>query len=111
MFPNWECDNLGDKKLRIIARSTLVKFWISHPTSKEPLQAWYKETESANWQSTEDIKQRYASASFLADNRVCFNISGNTFKLIVKVNYKFHIVYIRFIETHAEYNKIDAETI
>jgi len=97
--------------MRIIARSTLAEFWLNHPTAKEPLEAWYKETEKASWETPDDIKKRYPSASFLVDNRVCFNISGNNFRLIVKVNYKFHIVYIRFVGTHAEYNKINAETI
>lgn len=97
--------------MRIIARSTLVDFWINHPTSKEPLEAWYKETERADWKNTEDIKIRYQSASFLGDNRVCFNISGNHYRLIVKINYAYHVVYIRFIGTHSEYDKINAETI
>lgn len=97
--------------MRIIARSTLVEFWKNHSTSKEQLEAWYKETEKADWKSTEDIKRRYPSASFLEGNRVCFNISGNNFRLIVKINYEHHMVYIRFVGTHAEYNKINAETI
>ena len=97
--------------MRIIARSALINFWSNHPTAKEPLEAWYKETEFADWKTPEDIKRRYPSASFLANNRVCFNICGNNFRLIVVVKYQFHIVYIRFIGTHAEYNKINAETI
>ena len=97
--------------MRIIARSTLIQFWQSHPTSKESLEAWYKETEKSDWKTPDDIKKRYPSASFLSDNRVCFNICGNNFRLIVKLNYKFHMVYIRFVGTHAEYTKINAETI
>lgn len=97
--------------MRIIARSTLVAFWLVHPSSKDQLEAWYKETEKADWESPAEIKKRYPSASFLPDNRVCFNISGNNYRLIVKVNYSFHMVYIRFVGTHAEYSKINAETI
>ena len=97
--------------MRIIARRTLSSFWQTHSAAKAPLEAWYKETETAYWETPDDIKKRYPSASFLADNRICFNISGNNFRLIVKVNYKFHIVYIRFVGTHAEYDKINAETI
>lgn len=97
--------------MRIIARSTLVEFWTKHPNSKEQLEAWYKETEKSDWKTTEEIKRRYPSASFLGENRVCFNISGNNFRLIVKINYEHHMVYIRFVGTHAEYNKINAETI
>lgn len=97
--------------MRIIARKTLIVYWKKHPDTKEPLEAWYKETEYADWTTTDDIKKRYCTASFLTDNRICFNISGNKYRLIVKINYKFHIVYIRFVGTHAEYNKINAEVI
>jgi len=97
--------------MRIIAKKTLVEYWIQHPAIKEQLAAWYKETEYANWTTPDDIKKRYCSASFLEDNRVCFNIAGNNYRLIVKVNYKFHIVYIRFVGTHAGYSKINAEVI
>lgn len=97
--------------MRIIARSTLVEYWRNHPNSKDSLESWFKETETANWSSPDEIKQRYRSASFLNSNRVCFNIGGNKYRLIVKINYDFHIVYIRFIGTHAEYDKINAETI
>ena len=97
--------------MRIIARKTLVDYWTDHLSAKNQLEVWYKETELSNWESPSDIKKRYPSASFLADNRVCFNIAGNTFRLIVKINYKFHMVYIRFIGTHAEYDKIDADKV
>ena len=97
--------------MRIIARKTLVDYWIKHPTAKAPLEAWFREVKTAQWQSPDDIKRRYPSASFLADNRVCFNIAGNNYRLIVKINYNFSIVYIRFIGTHAAYNKINAEAV
>lgn len=97
--------------MRIIARKTLVDYWTNHPSAKNQLEAWFKETELSNWENPSDIKKRYPSASFLADNRVCFNIAGNSFRLIVKINYKFHIVYIRFIGTHSEYDKIDADKV
>ncbi|WP_428769571.1 type II toxin-antitoxin system HigB family toxin [Treponema sp. HNW] len=97
--------------MRIIARKTLAEYWIKHPSVKSQLQSWFKETEKSDWQGPDDIKKRYPSASFLADNRVCFNIGGNNYRLIVKINYDFHIVYIRFIGTHAEYDKINAGTV
>lgn len=97
--------------MRIIARKTLVAYWSGHSGAKEQLEAWYKETENADWTTPDDIKKRYSTASFLADNRVCFNIAGNRYRLIVKVNYRFHMVYIRFVGTHAEYSRIDAEVI
>lgn len=97
--------------MRIIARKTLVQFWIKNPNSKASLETWFKEAERAEWNNPSEIKKLYPSASFLMSNRVCFNISGNNYRLIVKINYQFHIVYIRFVGTHAEYNKIDAETV
>lgn len=97
--------------MRVIAKSTLRDFWIDHPDSEEPLKAWFNETEKSNWSSPNIIKTDYPSASILADNRVVFNIKGNTYRLVVRVNYKVGIVWIRFIGTHADYDKINANTI
>lgn len=97
--------------MRIIARRTLVQFWEREPQSETALKDWYKKAEKSMWQSPADIKAQYRSASFLADNRVVFNICGNHYRLIVKINYHFGIVYIRFVGTHAEYDRINAETI
>ena len=97
--------------MRVIAKSTLRTFWEIHPDAEEALQAWYDDAERAVWRKPADVRVRYATASFLADNRVVFNIRGNTYSLIMYVNYAFSIVYIRFIGTHAEYDKVDAETI
>ena len=73
--------------------------------------AWYKETEDALWKGPRDIKRDYPSASILEDNRVVFNIKGNKYSLIVRINYAYKIVWIRFIGTHPEYDKIDATKI
>lgn len=97
--------------MRIIARRTLVEYWTIHPDSKEPLKSWFKEAEASNWETPDDIKKKYCTASFLNSNRICFNIGGNKYRLIVKINYDFHVVYIRFIGTHSEYNRINVETI
>ena len=97
--------------MRIIAVKTLKDFWDKKPESEVALKTWYKEAESASWQSPQDIKEKYRSCSILNDNRVVFNICGNKFRLIVKINYKFSIVYIRFVGTHKEYDKINAEEI
>jgi mRNA interferase HigB len=75
------------------------------------LKAWFNEAEKANWESPAEIKLDYPSASVLPDNRVVFNIKGNTYRLVVKINYKFGLVWIRFIGTHAGYDKINAGTI
>lgn len=98
--------------MRVIAKKTLRDFWEKHPMdAKLWLQEWYIETEAARWQTPADIKLRYKSASFIKDNRVIFNVCGNKYRLIVKINYFYGIVYIRFIGTHAEYDKIDSQTV
>jgi mRNA interferase HigB len=97
--------------MRVIAKKALREFWMIHPKAKAPLEAWYAETEKANWNNSQEIKARYSSASFLNDNRVVFNIKGNDYRLIVRINYHYKVVYIRFVGTHAEYDRIDAETV
>jgi mRNA interferase HigB len=97
--------------VRVIAKKILQEFWAKHNDCEDQLKSWYKEAEEANWQIPNDIKKEYPTASFLADNRVVFNIKGNHYRLIVKINYAFSIVFIRFVGTHAEYDKIDATKI
>ena len=97
--------------MRVIAIKKLRAFWTKHRISEQPLKAWYSEAKKANWQSTKDIKTDYRNASFLANNRVVFNIKGNDFRLVVAIKYEYKIVYIRFIGTHKEYDKINAKVI
>jgi mRNA interferase HigB len=97
--------------LRIIAKKILRDFWETHPDSEQQLKAWYQETAKAEWITPNDIKVVYPSASFLLGNRVVFNIKGNHYRLIVKINYEYQMIWIRFIGTHAEYDKINAKTI
>jgi mRNA interferase HigB len=75
------------------------------------LKSWFSETQAADWRTSQAIKRLYRHASFIADNRVIFNIGGNKYRLVVHVNYDFRIVYIKFIGTHAEYDRIDPETV
>jgi len=97
--------------MRIISRKTLKEFWDQHPDARQPLQAWYDDAKHAEWRSSADIKNIYRNASFLANNRVIFNIKGNDYRLIVSVQYAHSILYIRFVGTHREYDRIDAATI
>ena len=97
--------------MRTISRQKLREFWKAHPDLQETLKAWFKECENAKWQSPEEIKNHYPSADFLPGNRVIFNIKGNHYRLVAKIHYNTGILYIRFIGTHAEYDRIDAEKI
>jgi mRNA interferase HigB len=97
--------------MRVIARKILKEFWSKHADAAQPLKAWFHEAGRANWKSFADIKARYSAADRLPDNRVVFDIKGNKYRLIVKIHYNTGVIFIRFIGTHAEYDKIDATTI
>lgn len=97
--------------MRIISKKILRDFWEIHPDSEQQLKALYQETSKAEWTNPNNLKAEYPSASFLADNRVVFNIKGNHYRLIVKINYDYQIIWIRFIGSHAAYDKINAKTI
>lgn len=97
--------------MRIIARKTLVDYWTANPRSEQALKAWYAEANEASWSTPAEVKDFYRSASILKDGRVVFNICGNEFRLVDWINYEFFTIYIRFIGTHAEYDRIDAQTI
>jgi len=97
--------------LRVISKKKLREFWEKHSDSEQQLKAWFQETSNAEWNSPNDIKIEYPSASILADNRVVFNIKGNKYRLIVRINYDYGMTWIRFVGTHAEYDKIDATKI
>jgi len=95
----------------IITRQKLIACWMEHPDVENALKAWEKEAEHAHWKSPTDIKARYRSADFLPGNRVVFNIKGNHYRLVVKIHYPTGVVYIRFVDTHKEYDRINAEKI
>lgn len=97
--------------MRIISRRILREFWIKHPDAAIALQTWFHDVERAAWNSPADIKAIYRNASFLANNWVVFNIKGNHYQLVVLVVYQHGVVYIRFVGTHEEYDRIDATTI
>lgn len=97
--------------MRVISVKTLKLFWERHADAGKPLRAWYAEAKKAQWKSSQDIKAEYRTASILGNSRVVFNIKGNTYRLVIAVKYEFQIAYIRFIGTHAEYDKINAEEI
>ena len=96
---------------RIIAKRTLREFWEKHSDAEQYLKTWYETAKSSQWTSPNDVKKTYVNASILKDSRVIFNIKGNAYRLIVKFNYERQWAFIRFVGTHAEYDKIDANTI
>ena len=97
--------------MRILSKSTLKTFWDKYPDSKAQLEAWYEEVVKANWATPQELKAQFSHASILKNNRVVFNIKGNNYRLVVKINYPYHIIYVRFIGTHSQYDEIDVETI
>lgn len=100
--------------MRVIAKSTLRKFWESSAhyfESKAPIEAWYAEAKKAKWQTPQDIKKQFRTVSILKNSRAVFNIGGNKYRLIVSIDYCRQTIFIRFIGTHQQYNKINAEVI
>ena len=97
--------------MRIIAKKILREFWEIHPDCEQQLKSWFKETNKAVWKNSNDIKSEYPSASILINNRIVFNIKGNKYRLIVKINFEYEMVWVRFIGTHAQYDKINANNI
>lgn len=98
--------------MRVIALSTLKAFWqqrSSHDDAREPALAWYRHALMADWSSPADVKADFGNASILKDGRVVFNIAGNKYRVVVWINYAYRVVYIRFIGTHAQYDRIDAQ--
>ncbi len=95
--------------MHIILRKVLIDYWCRFPETEQALKSWFAETDKAQWANPADIKEQYRSASILKNSRVVFNICGNKHRLIVRVNYSSKTVFIRFVGTHFEYDKINAE--
>ena len=98
-------------KLKIFSRGTLRDFWTKHADCELQLKTWYREAEKSNWKTINELKSEYPNASILKENRIVFNIKGNDYRLIVKFNFEYQLAWIRFIGTHAEYDKINANEI
>ena len=100
--------------MRIIALATLKRFIDTEPAhaaAREPVMAWYRQVKAADWASPAQVKRDIHSAGILKDGRAVFNIAGNKYRIVVWINYPYHVVYIRFIGTHRDYDAIDAQTI
>ncbi len=96
---------------RIFAKSTLREFWEKHPDSEQYLKTWFDTAMSAAWKTPNDVKKSYANASILKDSRIVFNIMGNSYRLVIKFNFEHQLAFVRFIGTHFDYDKIDADKV
>jgi len=101
--------------MRVISRKTLRRFWEKslYADAEQPLKAWFREAMKGDWDSPAAVKAAYRSASIVANSRVVFNIAGNKYryKLVVKVNYPYRVMYIRFVGTHRQYDAVDVTEI
>ena len=99
--------------MRVIALSTLKRFsgQRAYADVREPLLAWYRHAVRADWRVPADVKRDFGTASILRDGRVVFNIRGNKYRLVVWINYPYRVIYVRFIGTHAQYDRIDAQAV
>ena len=97
--------------MRVIAIKTLKEHWTKYPQAEQALLAWYEEAETAQWNNPNELKQQYRNASILTDKRVIFNIHGNTYRLIVDIEYRLKIVFVVWFGTHKEYDKIDSKKV
>lgn len=97
--------------MRIIARSTLRKFWEQHADAERPLVEWYALASKAQWINPAALKQDIRTASILKGRRAVFNIGGNKYRLVVDIDYSRQWLWIKFIGTHQDYDNINAETV
>ena len=103
--------------MRIIARNTLTRFieklegHKDQRAVKAALDSWFQEVKRAEWKNSSDVKASYASASIVGAERIVFNIKGNTYRLVVAVDYRRAIVFIKWLGTHKEYDSIDVRTV
>ncbi|MET0287619.1 MAG: type II toxin-antitoxin system HigB family toxin [Polyangiales bacterium] len=97
--------------MRIIARKTLRDFWDQHPRAEGPLREWYAYVARASWKTSPEIKRDFASASFGSPNRVVFNIGGNNYRVVVVALLSSGTIYIRFVGTHAQYDRINVSKV
>jgi len=96
---------------RIFAKSALREYWEKHPDTEQYLKTWYDSALNSDWRTPNEVKQTYVNATILKDSRIVFNIKGNSHRLVAKFNFQKQWIFIRFIGTHNEYDRIDVNTI
>ena len=97
--------------MSVISVRTLREYWQAHPETAESLQVWYHIVKAASWSNSAELKLQFGSASIINSERVVFNIRGNDHRLVVRVNYERGTVFVRFIGTHDEYDRVDVEKV
>jgi mRNA interferase HigB len=115
LFGNFSLDiYLGTyniNNVHIVKRKILIDFYTTHKETKSPLDVWYYEAKNSNLNNPIEIKEKYRTASIIGGNKVVFNIKGNKYRLVTKINYQTKTVYIKFIGTHKEYDNINVEEL
>ena len=97
--------------MRILTLGTLRNFWRRHPDAQSVLDGWYRETRRERWHTPTEIIRRHPNASIVGSDRAVFRFKGNAYRLVVRVDYQYGHVYIRFVGTHSEYNRINAAEV
>ena len=97
--------------MRIYSRRTLRDYWTRHADAEDALASWHKQVERADWSTPADVTALFPTASILSNNRVVFRIRGNSYRLVVEIFYEGRLVFIKFVGTHAEYDRINAEEV
>ena len=97
--------------MRIIAKRTLKEFWEAKPETKQYLLSWYKAVKNSNLDNYKQLRDRFPSCKLIGKDRVIFNIIGNKYRLVIKISFVHHIVWIRFIGSHQEYDKVNVKII
>ena len=97
--------------MRVISKKSLKTFWEKHPQSQQQLWAWHKEMEEGKWMNHNELKLQYANASVINTKRVVFNIHGNSYRLVADFEYKLQLIFVVWIGTHKEYDKLGIQNI
>lgn len=97
--------------MRVISRKRLIDFYLDHPDAKSHLESWFHEARAADWKTSSEVKQRYPSSSMVGSDRVVFDVCRNRYRLVVRIDYRCGIVFVRFLGTHADYDRIDVREI
>lgn len=98
--------------MQVIARRTLVEFWERHRQAEGPIRIWFSVVSKARWRTPNDVKRQFGSTvDFVGDNRLIFDLGGNKYRLVAHTSYTFGRVLVKFIGSHAEYDRIDPETV